>query len=142
MLLTLSTVVVAKEYKAVYDCSSKNVAYVASRMFLIERTMDMMKKNGDSAKFVLTIHGGCAPIASVNSDMLVEDIEVETMKKAQKQLERLSKEKNVKVIVCAMSLNANAIEKEDVLPFINISENSFIETIGYQNDGYALMTFK
>ena len=142
LLLTLSTVTQAKEYKAVFDCSSKNVGYVSSRMFLIERTMDMMHRNGDTTKFAITIHGSCAAITSVNFDELVEENEVATMQQAQKQLKRLSEKKDVDVVVCAMSLNANAIEKEDVVPYVKIVENSFIDTIGYQNDGYALMTFK
>ena len=141
-LLLLFSISEAKEYKAVYDCSSKNVGYIASRMFLIERTKDMIEKQGDSVKFALTVHGSCAAIVSVNFDELVEDSEVETMKQAQDQLRRLAKEKDVEVTVCAMSLNANTIEEEDVLPFVKISENSFIDTIAYQNNGYALMTFK
>ena len=142
LTLSLSSVVQAREYKAVFDCSSKNVGYVASRMFLIERTMDMMQKNGDSVKFALTIHGSCAAMVSVNFDELVEENEVEIMQQAQNQLKRLSEKKDVEVIVCAMSLNANTIDEEDVVPFVKIVENSFIDTIGYQNDGYALMTFK
>ena len=142
ILLTLTTITQAKEFKAIFDCSSKNAGYVTSRMFLIERTMDMMVKDGNTADFILTIHGGCAPIVSVNFDEVIEDDDVELIAKAQKQLRRLATKKNVKVIVCAMSLNANTIETEDVLPFVKISKNSFIETIGYQNDGYALMTFK
>jgi intracellular sulfur oxidation DsrE/DsrF family protein len=142
ILLTLTTMAQAKEFKAIFDCSSKNAGYVTSRMFLIERTMDMIVEDGNSVDFILTIHGGCAPIVSVNFDEVIEDDDVELIAKAQKQLKRLATKKNVKVIVCAMSLNANTIETEDVLPFVKISKNSFIETIGYQNDGYALMTFK
>ena len=142
LLVIFSALLQAKEYKAVFDCSSKNVGYVASRMFLIERTIDMIQKNGDSTKFALTIHGSCAALVSVNFDELVEENEVETMQQAQNQLKRLSEKKDVEVIVCAMSLNANTIEEEDVVPFVKIVENSFIDTIGYQNDGYALMTFK
>ena len=142
VFLTLSSSLLAKEYKAIFDCSSKNVGYITSRMFLIERTMDMIQKNGDSVKFALTIHGSCAAITSVNFDELVDEVDESAMQKAQIQLKRLAEVKDVEVTVCAMSLNANAIPKEDVLEFVKISPNSFIETIGYQNDGYALMTFK
>lgn len=62
--------------------------------------------------------------------------------KAQDYLKGLSERKNVKIIACAMSLRANAIEQKEVLPFIQIVKNSFIDTIYYQNLGYALMTFK
>ena len=112
-------------------------------LFLIERTMDMIEKNGDSVKFALTIHGGCAPIVSMNFDeIIMDENELKNIQIAQKQLKKLAIKKGVKIAVCAMSLNANTIEKDDVLPFIRITENSFIDTIGYQNDGYALMTFK
>ena len=104
--------------------------------------MDMIEKNGDSVKFAITIHGSCAAITSVNFDEIVEDNEIELMQKAQTQLKKLATKKDVKITVCAMSLNANNIEKEDVVGFVNISANSYIDTIGYQNDGYALMTFK
>lgn len=140
--LLLSSSIFAKDYKAIFDCSSKNVGYITSRMFLIERTIDMIEKNGDSVKFALTIHGSCAAITSVNFDEIVAEEDFESMKRAQDQLKVLAKEKDVAVTVCAMSLNANTIEEEDVLDFIHISPNSYIETIGYQNDGYALMTFK
>jgi len=143
LLLLISTLIQAKEYKAVFDCSSKSSGYIVSRMFLVERTIDMIKKNGDSTKFAITIHGGCAPIVSRNFDEIIMDSsDLENIQKAQKELTKLANKKGVKVTVCAISLNANTIEKEDVLPFVRISENSFIDTIAYQNDGYALMTFK
>ena len=143
ILLSLTAFVQAKEYKAVYDCSSKNSGYIASRMFLIERTMDMIIKKGDSVKFAITIHGDCAPIVSKNIDEItMDDNELENLEKARTQLERLATKKSVDVIVCAMSLNGNNIEEEDVISSVSISENSFIDTIAYQNDGFALMTFK
>jgi len=52
------------------------------------------------------------------------------------------KKKKIKVIACAISLSVNAIQRSEVLPFVSISENSFIDLIHYQNQGYALMTFK
>ncbi len=142
LLLITSTCISAKEYKAVFDCSSKSSSFIFSRMMLIERTIDMIQEDGDTTKFALTIHGGCAPIISKNFDEVVEDKDLELTQKSQEQVIRLSKKKGVEITVCAISLNANNIEKEDVLEFVHISKNSFIDTIGYQNDGYALMTFK
>lgn len=143
ILLSLTTFLQAKEYKAVFDCSSKNSGYIVSRMFLIERTIDMIEKRGDSVKFAITIHGSCAPIASQNIDeIIMDDYEVETLEKARTQLQHLIAKKDVAVTVCAMSLNANNIKEEEVIPSVKISENSYIDTIGYQNDGYAVMTFK
>ena len=143
LLVLFATLMQAKEYKSVFDCSSGNASYLVSRMFLIERTMDMIEKNGDSVFFALTIHGSCAPIVSKNIDEVIfDDTRLALFEKGRKQLMRLIKKKNVEVLVCAMSLNANNIAKEDVIQHVKISENSYIDTIRYQNDGYALMIFK
>ncbi|MEN4052913.1 MULTISPECIES: DsrE family protein [Sulfurimonas] len=141
-LLLFVTFAEAKEYKVVFDCSSNDANYLKSRMWLVGKTIDMIEEQGDSIKAALTIHGKCALIASENYDMLVEGEAVNAMKQAQEYLIELSKRKNIELVVCAMSLNANSIDKEDVLPFLKISKNSYIDTIAYQNDGYALMTFK
>ena len=132
----------AKEYKAVFDCSSSDAGYIKSRMWLIDKTMSMIEKRGDKAEFVITLHGGCVPMISKDYDMIVPDEDVKNIKQAQKHLTDLVKNRGVKVTACAMSLAVNAIEKADVVDFVKISENSFIDTIAYQNDGYALMTFK
>jgi intracellular sulfur oxidation DsrE/DsrF family protein len=141
-LLAASAVSAAQEYKAVFDCSSNDPRYIMSRMLLIEKTKQMIEKQGDSARFAVTIHGGCAVVASANADFLVPDEEVLYVKKAQESLKRLAEPKDVELVVCALSLEGNAIDREDVLPFIRISENSYLDTIGFQNRGYALMPLK
>ena len=142
MFLSIS-LLYSKEYKAVFDCSSKDMQYVASRMFLIERTIDMIEKDSDTVKFAITIHGSCAPVVSKNYDeIILDDNRLLHVKRAQDQLVKLIEKKSVEVVVCEMSLNANTITKEDVISSVKISKNSFIDTIGYQNNGYALMTFK
>ena len=142
LLFVFLSLVQAREYKAVFDCSSGDASYVKSRMWLIGKTIDMMQSKGDTADVVLTLHGSCVPMISEDYELIVPDEDLENIKKAQDFLTKLAKEKNVKVIACQMSLNANAIDQKSVLPFVKITPNSFIDTIGYQNDGYALMTFK
>jgi len=34
----------AKEYKALFDCSSQNAQYIKTRIWLIGKTMDMIEK--------------------------------------------------------------------------------------------------
>ena len=143
ILIALVSITQAKEYKSVFDCSSGNASYLLSRMHLIERTINMIEEDGNSVKFALTIHGSCAPIVSKNMDeIFFDDNKLATFEKAKIQLIKLINKKNVETVVCAMSLNANTIDESDVIDSVKISKNSFIDTIGYQNDGYALMTFK
>lgn len=142
MLFSLLGSLQAQEYKAVFDCSSSDAHYIKSRMWLVGKTIDMIEQKGDKASVAITLHGGCVAMVSEDYEMIVADEDVQDIKKAQEYLVALSKRKNVKITTCAMSLASNAIEKDEVLPFVSISENSFIDTIGYQNSGYALMTFK
>jgi len=64
----------------------------------------------------ITIHGGCVQMVVEDYDMITPDEEIKNIEKAQNYLISLSKRENVKIIVCAMSLSANAIKKSDVLP--------------------------
>ncbi len=132
----------AREYKVVFDCSSADAHYIKTRMWLVGKTIDMIEDKGNSAKVALTLHGSCVAMVSKDYDMIVPDEDVNDIQKAQEYLRGLSKRDNVSITVCAMSLASNAIEKSEVLPFINISPNSFLDTIKYQNNGYAIMTFK
>ena len=141
MLLALSALQ-AQEYKVIFDCSSGDAHYVKSRMWLVGKTMDMIEKRGEKVDVALTLHGSCVPMVSKEFDMVVADEDVAEIQKAQEYLIALSKRGNVKIIACAMSLASNAIETDEVLKFIEISPNSFIDTIAYQNSGYAIMTFK
>ncbi|MDF1880200.1 DsrE family protein [Sulfurimonas sp. MAG313] len=142
MLVILLGILGADEYKAIFDCSSKDSAFIASRMSLIERTITMIEKRGDTVKFALTIHGGCTKMTTANLNEILEDAQMQAIQRAKESITRLSKKQGVEIVVCAMSLNAATIDEDDILPFIRISENSFIDTIHYQNKGYALMTFK
>ncbi|HIP20594.1 MAG TPA: hypothetical protein EYG70_05670 [Sulfurimonas sp.] len=140
--LIFAVSVQAKEHKVVFDCSASDAEYIKTRMWLVGKTIDMFEKSGDNVTVALTLHGSCVPMTSENYELIVPDEDAELIKQAQEYLTSLSKRKNVSITVCAMSLAKKSIIKEDVLSFIHISPNSFLDTIRYQNNGYALMTFK
>ena len=132
----------ATEYKAVFDCSSKNFNYLQSRIALIEKTASMMKEGGGAMDFVLLIHSGCTPISAIIPENLVKESEVGFITNIQSKLEQLHKNHKVKIVLCELAMKHADMEKDEVLPFISFSPNSFIDAISLQNRGYALMTFK
>lgn len=142
LLMALAVSSAGETFKAVFDCSSNDPRYILSRMALIEKTKAQVEARGDKAIFAITMHGGCVKAASEHADYLVKDEEVVFIREAQRSLERLSKAKDVEIVACAIALEGNAIDRDDVLPFIRITENSYIDTIGFQNRGYALMPLK
>lgn len=131
----------AKEYKVVFNCSSNDAEFIKTRMWLVDKTITMIQEQGNSVKAALTIHGGCTPLVSKSPKDIVADEDLKHFQKAQEHLTKLVKEENLEVVACAISLKRNLIEQNDVLDFITISPNSFIDTIAYQNDGYAIITF-
>lgn len=141
-VLFIASITQAKEHKVVFNCSSGDANYIKTRMWLVGKTMDMIEDQGDKATVALTIHGSCIAMVSNNYKMIVPDEDIWNIKKSQEYLIALSKRKNIDITVCAMSLASHGIKKSEVLPSIKISKNSFIDTIQYQNDGYAIMTFK
>lgn len=141
LLLMLASVSQGREYKAVFDCSTDDQRFISSRMKVVEETIRLIEKQGDTARFAITLHGGCVPMVAERMDDIVSDKELVFAQKAQETLRRLHEDNGVEIVACAMSLEANDIDEVDVVPFVQISPDSFIDTIGYQNDGYALMTF-
>jgi len=129
-------------HKAVFDCSSSKASYIKSRMWLIGKTIDMIREDGGETDFVITLHGKCVPMISKLYDDIVEIEDIEDIRKAQEYITELAEKKGVKVIACQMSLRSNNMKKEELLPFVKVTKNSFIDTIKLQNDGYGLMTFK
>ncbi len=142
LLFALLVTLHAKEYKVVFDCSSGDIGYLKSRMWLIGKTVDMFKQDGDTLKAVLTMHGQCAKLASADVEIYVKESEKRKALAAQEYLQELVQSGKIKAYVCAMSLEAGGIDAESILPNITISKNSYMETIKYQNEGYAIMTFK
>jgi len=141
-LLMLLATLQAGEYKAIFDCSSSDANYIKTRMWLIDKTISMIQEKGEKTNFVLTLNGGCVPMVSKFFLDIIPDEDIADIKKAQDYLHTLATKKDVKDIACAMSLKRNLIKQKDVLDFVKISPNSYIDTIKYQNDGYAIMTFK
>ena len=141
-LILFVSILEAREYKAVFDCSASNAHYIKNRMLLIDKTISMIEAQGDSVNFAITLHGSCVPMVSKVYQEIVSNEELIDIAQAQEYITHLAKEKGVKVIVCAMSLEANAIKEDEVLTFVTISKNSFIDTIFYQNIGYALISLK
>lgn len=138
----LATLVSAKEYKVVFDCSSGNADYIKTRTWLVGKTIDMIKAQGDTPVVAMTLHGSCVAMVSKEFHEIVDMEDINDIQEAQKNLKELMSDKKVEVVACAMSLARAEIDHKDVLPSIKISKNSFIDTIRYQNDGYAVMTFK
>ena len=122
------------EQKAVFDCAAKDMRFVHSRMSLIELTAKELQKKDTAYDFVLTIHSKCTQIADTSTDDKV-------LKAIHKKLETLNKVHNVKIEVCAIAVDRLGYERKNLLPFVDVVENSITRVIQLQNDGYAFIPY-
>lgn len=127
---------VVKTQNVVFDCSSSNKKYVASRLWLIDLSIKEYISNNTPYSVVLTIHSGCTDIVStkVTSDDKM-------MKNIHKKLGKISAYENVSIEACKIAVDRFGIEYKDLHPFIALVPNSITRVISLQNDGYALIPF-
>ena len=124
-----------KTQKVVFDCSSSDKKFVASRLWLIDMSIKEYIANGTPYNIVLTIHSGCTNIVSENSD------DDKTMIEIHKKLEILSKYENVSIEACQIAVDNLGIAHDELHPFITLVPNSITRVIFLQNDGYAFIPF-
>lgn len=120
--------------KAVFDCSSGEMAFVSSRLWLMEETAKTFQSEKTPYEFILTIHSGCTQIVDIKSKEVV-------IQKIQQKLDALHNLYGVKMKVCAIALDRWGYDSEDVLPWIEIVPNSINEVIQLQNKGYAYILY-
>ena len=122
------------EQKAVFDCAAKDMRFVHSRMSLIEITAKELQAKDTAYDFVLTIHSKCTQIVDAKSDDKV-------IKGIHKKLQALKDVHNVKIEVCGIAVDRLGYERSELLPFVEIVNNSITRVIELQNDGYAFIPY-
>lgn len=125
-----------KQQNVVFDCSSDDLSYVSSRLWLIQESAKEYKEKKTPYHMVLTIHSGCTKIVSKESaegDKLMQNI--------QKKLQNLSSEHQVSVEACQIATDRYGIEKDDLLKDVKLVRNSITRVIELQNEGYAFIPY-
>lgn len=125
-----------KKQKVVFDCSSANKEYIATRLWLIDATLQELVDNNVSYDAVLTIHSGCTDIVSTKT--IEKD---KQMEKVEKMLKKVSKHENLSIEACQIALNRFKIKDDELFPFVKTVHNSITRVIVLQNDGYAFIPF-
>jgi len=126
-----------KQQNVVFDCSSDDLAYISSRLWLIEESAKEYKEKKTPYHMVLTIHSGCTEIVSKESaegDKLMQNI--------QKKLQNLSATHDVSVEACQIATDRYGIEKDDLVKDVKLVRNSITRVIALQNEGYAFIPYQ
>ena len=125
-----------KIQNVVFDCSSADEKFIASRLWLIDMSIKEYKTHGTPYNVVLTIHSGCTDIVSKNVD--ADD---KMMRNIHKKLKIVSAHEHVSIEACQIAVDRFKIKHDDLHPFIKLVPNSITRVISLQNDGYAFIPF-
>ncbi len=120
--------------KAVFDCSSGDMKFVGSRMWLIEQSAKELTEKKIPYEFVLTVHSGCTPLMDQESGE-------ETIEMIQKRLKVLHDTYGLKIEACGIALERFGYEDDDLLPYVSTVKNSITRVIELQNNGYAFIPY-
>jgi len=118
----------------VFDCSSADNNYIASRLGLIDTSIKEYIANDIPYNVVLMIHSECTSIVSKNvasDDKIMKDIH--------HKLQIISEHQNVSIEACQVSVERSGIGHHELHPFITLVPNSMTRVISLQNDGYAFV---
>ncbi|CAA6802898.1 MAG: Unknown protein [uncultured Sulfurovum sp.] len=125
-----------KKQTVVFDCSSGDTKFIASRLWLIDITLQEYIDKKIPYDAVLTIHSGCTSI--VSTKVPKED---KAMAKVAKMLNKISKHENLSIEACQIAVDRFKIKHDDLYPFMKLVPNSITRVIALQNDGYAFIPF-
>ena len=125
-----------KKQTVVFDCSSGDKKFVASRLWLIDITLQEYVDKKIPYEAVLTIHSGCTDIVSTKAP---KDNKV--IGKIEKMLKKISKHENLSIEACQIAVDRFKIKHDDLYPFMKLVPNSITRVISLQNDGYAFIPF-
>ncbi|CAA6805901.1 MAG: Unknown protein [uncultured Sulfurovum sp.] len=122
-----------KKQTVVFDCSSADKKFIASRLWLIDISLQEYEDKKIPYDAVLTIHSGCTDILAPKEDKSTAKIE--------KMLNKISKHKNLSIEACQIAVDRFKIKHDDIYPFIKLVPNSITRVIALQNNGYAFIPF-
>jgi len=127
-------------YRAVFDCSIGDLTYIQNRLWLIQKTATMLKKDNKKYEFIITMHGQCVKILKEN--IQGNESEKQKIEQIQETLEVLNKFYKINIKACNIALKRLNLNKDNIVDFIQIVPNSWITLIKLQNQGFALIPFK
>jgi len=126
-----------KEVKIVWDVTIGNEALFEDRLGLIQQTADVIRKNGMTPNFVIVIHGPATKfIAHSLSKTRFSDERVERLPYIQKIIVEMNRD-GVQFVQCQVPMVRKNVSKDNILPFISVSETVFFDLAVLQMDGYA-----
>ncbi len=126
-----------QEIKVVWDVTTGDEKIFEDRMGLIQHTAEILRRRGMMPKFAIVIHGPATAFVTKAVALTKYGTCVyERMEKIHEALAGMN-EKGVCFIQCQVPMSRNEVVEDNLLPFIEVSENIFVDLALLQRDGYS-----
>lgn len=126
-----------KEVKIVWDVTIGNEALFEDRLGLIQQTAEVIRKNGMTPDFVIVIHGPATKFVTHSlSKTRFSNEKVERLPSIQKIIVEMNRD-GMRFVQCQVPMVRKNVSKDNILPFISVSETVFFDLAILQMEGYA-----
>ena len=124
--------------KGIFDITRADPASIAGTLAVINQTVDGLIEQGVTPDLIVAFRGGSVANLAKNPSHLPEKQQAEARKLA--EIIQTMAERGVYFEACAIALQRAGVEPEDLLDEVNPVANTYISMIGYQAQGYALIS--
>ncbi len=126
-----------KEVKIVWDVTIGNEALFEDRLCLIQHTAEVIRKNGMAPNFVIVIHGPATKfVANSISKTKFGNECLGRLPAIQKIIVEMN-EDGMRFVQCQVPMIRKDVSKDNILPFVSVSETVFYDLAILQMKGYA-----
>ncbi len=124
------------EVKVVWDLTVGEPDKVAVRLKDIQNTMDAFEARGLKTRFAMIVRGPASKLITQGPPPQATP----ELQKAAAQIAPLLEVlagRGLLVEQCGVALGRQSVRREDLLPLVTVTENSFVTIIDYELQGYA-----
>lgn len=123
--------------KVVWDVTIGNEVLFEDRLNLIRHTAEVIRKKGMSPNFVIVIHGPATKfVANSLSETKFGAESLQRLPAIQKTIVEMNRD-GMQFVQCQVPMSRQDVSRDNIMPFVTVSENVFYDLAVLQMEGYA-----
>jgi len=125
------------ELKIVWDVTVGDEAVFEDKMGLVRHTAEVTRKRGMIPKFVVVVHGPATrfTVGSLIGTSFERD-KLQRLPDIHRLLSEMHGE-GTAFVQCSVPMQRNDVALDNIMPFIEVSENAFFDLAVLQSENYA-----
>jgi len=121
-----------------FDVNLNDAQKLELRMDLLQRTVQEIEESGANLSVVIGFRGGASRFITRDDHYVLEE-EIASKVKIQDWIRKFA-QRGITIEQCSIAAELYDIQTDDFLPEITIVKNGYVSLIGYQLQGYAVVS--